>query len=512
MKTLKIALIVIFILQINLCYCSIIDQSKLANSSLFKDEIPDPSGEGEAEQDILNTPKKPTNPDMSDMPAYYLLETLGLLEIEENDKIKVIFTKQDDEKELTVKRITVRERNDRSKRPSGIDILLSEMFNLTNACESKHKLKEYKKVDLLYNNEGYLIAAIPVLDIYEDNELVKHQVCYFDFSFYNFAEPELTDPSAQAKWSVFMPKLMSDQQKIRMYLNSLTYPAIMRPANEDCPYVYVEFDKTRQICSVSGVYLNITGKIHIEQKKHSLEDIGSPGLFLDLSDDPNFVLPEVNDSKYQIILPRFPTIYAPIGINKDSDRSYLASLYHSIDKGDEVVLFGPATAYEAWIAAMRSQNPVWIDGVDAEDGINEGLNPIEVANARASAAIGKFTIKMAPKGKRFNVVLWNMPILKDRESPHSPYYTYPSFRAFWDNDYKGVVLRKFAKKLKSILKPDGMALLWNNSDRLVTRIIETAGEYTDAALPAPIIFDVKSTGQVYYVSFKEDQPEHRYAL
>ena len=94
------------------------------------------------------------------------------------------------------------------------------------------------------------------------------------------------------------------------------------------------------------------------------------------------------------------------------------------------------------------------------------MNPIAIANAKATARLGKFQIKpvlgdirdvgLPEDFNQFDFVLWNMPFLEEGIIEK---------RKVHDGD-DGSILRSFLTLLPSLLKKDGQAILLNYEEAM----------------------------------------------
>jgi len=176
------------------------------------------------------------------------------------------------------------------------------------------------------------------------------------------------------------------------------------------------------------------------------------------------------DDRYHSI---FSPIYPTVSANLSEWRKECPVLFNSdkfdLQKGHRLLLVGPAAGVEVWAAALKTEETVHI----------AGINPLEIANTRMLARIAGFKVKskiannlISASGEpvfdiKFDRCFWNMPDYTDGPSlyPEGDEDEIISYRAFWDGDYKGHVLRRFAEGLPLLLKAAGRAMIWNISDR-----------------------------------------------
>ena len=163
-------------------------------------------------------------------------------------------------------------------------------------------------------------------------------------------------------------------------------------------------------------------------------------------------------SHNSIIIPVFPTVYSP-GSNLTSDKPYFDTILNraEIKENDKVLVVGSGTGADVWAAWLKSKTKVY-----ALD-----INPIAVANTLATARIAKFPVNVIEADitknelpsdfSDFDFVLWNMPVLNDPENHFN--LSVPA-EVFHDGD-DGTILNQFLKRLPSLLKKKGKAIIWN---------------------------------------------------
>jgi methylase of polypeptide subunit release factors len=180
----------------------------------------------------------------------------------------------------------------------------------------------------------------------------------------------------------------------------------------------------------------------------------------------------------EIVIPIFPTVYAPNMVDKVYSDALLES---DIEEGDKVLVVGAGSGTDAWLAWLKSQALVYV----------VEINPMAVVNARTTARMGGFKIKpivgditkveLPDVFNEFDFVLWNMPFLM--EGPGTQIDT----RDFHDGD-GGRILREFLALLPSLLNEDGTAILLNSTSAadLITApgvTMKTEGGYTVFTIP-----------------------------
>jgi SAM-dependent methyltransferase len=161
-------------------------------------------------------------------------------------------------------------------------------------------------------------------------------------------------------------------------------------------------------------------------------------------------LSKPHDPRKEITIPIFPSVYEP----RDVDKLYYDAILESdIRPGDKVLVIGTGSGADSWVASLKSQAPVYVVEV----------NPMAVANARATARLGGFEIRpvvgdirnveLPPEYSDFDFVLWNMPWHTEGEVEIEEHN-------FHDGD-EGDILERLLARLPSLLKKGGKAMLLN---------------------------------------------------
>ena len=136
-----------------------------------------------------------------------------------------------------------------------------------------------------------------------------------------------------------------------------------------------------------------------------------------------------------------------------------------------------------------------------------GINPLEIANLRASAQAANFDCRSAVgsnvvdangnphlSGRHpYGAVVWNIPFVSLPGDRTKTGLEFPitSLGRFWDGDENGLEIYKLARNLDRFIAPNGVAILWNHKgldgQPSVKEILELGG----CLGSAPRIFDVR---------------------
>ncbi|MBN1595209.1 glucosamine-6-phosphate deaminase, partial [candidate division FCPU426 bacterium] len=342
---------------------------------------------------------------------------------------------------LTIRRIYLNDMHEitRARPPQQLDILRTELGNVAY-------------FELLYNAEGRLIAVFPLPILTSETRF--H---YFDFSDFYFSVPAWGDGQARDKWRRFVEQRNSDKAAIEEYKNSgLNVIADMATAvnGERSPYFFARIDPETQAWTCTEFNPDSGQLSELEQ---------APGRC--------------------IILPVFPTVYSPA--NKTHDAKYYQILARRLEvrPKQKVLVVGPGSGIDSWVAYLKGARKIQA----------VGINPLELANLRATAQIAGFEVEgvvhdniltldgqpvIANQG--FDWIIWNMPWFFDAPVPSSQ-DGHPGFHAFWDGDLGASVLKRFASGLVKMLVPGGRSIIWNGQhDRqergdLIQKILAKGG-------------------------------------
>lgn len=395
----------------------------------------------------------PADPEVARTPAYELLGALDLLEVAPREGLQVEPKVARPDGSYSA-RITL----DSKAAPGifsarGLGILQVELANIKFLC--------LRRFDLLYNGGGRLIGVFPVFPekipgLEEDKKKWEIlQPKYFDLSPYYMDVPRSGDPSELERWTQFARGFKEDQEAIRVFLEERYKPLIA---------AYPNFTANRPPYRLHEVDAE-TGKWNSHEFSPLIfsEPATTEAILSDMEPEEFLRLFKTAAPKRRrTVIPTFPTVYALANMTP-AELEYLRQVSKKFDlKSDaQILVVGPGTGVDAWIASFRSRRPI----------VAIGINPLEVANTKAAARIAGFQVRaligdnVADEngdsrlpGERFDAVFWSMPAVWPQGFPdkHAP-----SLTDFWDGDVGAIVLKRFARALPGLLKPGAGALLWN---------------------------------------------------
>lgn len=401
--------------------------------------------------------------------AFELLEALDLLHVAPREGLRVQpRTSRPDGS--SVVRISLD-----AKAPSapfsarGLSILQVEMANIN--------VISLQSFDLLYNARGRIIAVFPAFpdDIagQDPKKWGELQPKFFDLSPYYIEVPRSGAPGELERWTAYAPGFSKDQAAVQSfaeerhkaiiaaYPNFLVHRPPFRLHEVDAETgKWFSHDFSPMVFSPSPVIGPSIGDMEPED-------------FLRFFKEPP-------PNRHRTVIPTFPTVYALYTFTP-AELEYLRLVSKKFDLPPDakILVVGPGTGVDTWIASLRTKQPV----------VAIGINPLEVANTKAAARIAGFKVRALVgdnvadeagnsrlPGERFDAVLWSMPAVWPEGFPEKHA---PSLSDFWDGDVGAIVLKRFARALPGLLKPDGHALLWNipslvDGRDIVADILETA--------------------------------------
>lgn len=393
-------------------------------------------------------------PDISKYPAYELLSALDLLNVAPREGLAVE-KKVERPDSSSVVRITLSSKEVPAPFSArGLNILQVELANTKLVC--------LQSFDLLYNSANRLIAVFPVLPEEvlnrEPQTLEKWrdlQPKYFDLSHYYMEVPRSGSEGEFEKWEAYAGSQKKDQELIGRFAEerfkavSAVYPEFLRA---QLPYRLHEIDiATGEWTTYEFSPLAFNRPFPVDP------------LFTDMEPEEFLrVFREKKPTHRRTVIPTFPTVYALANITPD-ETTYLrqVSTKFNLSADSKLLVVGPGTGVDTWIASFRTREPIWV----------VGINPLEVANTKATAKIAGFKVhaivgdnvadekgNLRFPGEKFDAVFWSMPAVWPAGFPEGHA---PSLSDFWDGDVGSFVLTRLAKALPEMLKPEGRSLLWN---------------------------------------------------
>ncbi|MBI5622356.1 MAG: hypothetical protein HY924_01120 [Elusimicrobia bacterium] len=419
------------------------------------------------------------DPELAATPAYELLSALDLLEVSPSKGLKVEgpALRPDGSKVL---RVTLESR-------PGPELFSARGLNILQVELANSKILPLESFELLYNSRDRLIAVLPVIPDSKEprsrSDWEALQPRYFDVSPFYLAVPKADDPARIEKWRAFAVSCRADRALIDTILKERfqslgeAFPEFLKPAFS---YRLHELDAKTGTWDVNDFTPLVFAT---ELPEGMLVSTLEPEEFVRLFAEPA-------PGKHRLVIPTFPTVYALANMTPD-ETEYLKAVYKRFDLGPDadILVVGPGTGVDTWIASFRTRRPVHVIGI----------NPLEVANTKATAKIAGFPLTAMvgdnaadelgnPRftGKRFDAVFWSMPAVWEAR-PAGP--VPPSFTNFWDGDIGGGILERLAKALPKLLKPDGVSLLWNFAPTVVGRNMVAAT--LETAATDKKVFDVR---------------------
>ncbi len=353
-----------------------------------------------------------------------LLEALGLSDAVIANSENV----QETGAPYTLKRLQLPVRSSQHGVPQGLDILRHEL--------TLHYLGPLS-MDLVYSKEGTLVAISPT-----PSTSLPKKLFYIDATPYQFTFPQSSE--ARAEWEKFVAQYKRDQDVVRVYLSYFKRSSGLEPRrlNSLAPLAHAHYDAADKKWEVAGI------NIHLFDITRWLSAAAKLGR--------------------RIVLPVFPTVYHPQSTQlSESDRNYYKALHEEVSykKDQRILVVGPGSGLEVWALAQKTELPISVIGI----------NPLEVANVKALAALGGFSVNILvgdnvidenghPRfpGIEFDVIVWNMPAL---EHPLTYDLTHKQLHQYHDGDLGGETLSRFGIGLLKVLAPQGYSLIWNRLPR-----------------------------------------------
>lgn len=383
-----------------------------------------------------------------------------------------------------VRRIRLPARKDATALPHGIGFLQHELSHAPDG--------EAAVFDLLYR-EGRLLAVYPVLDKeirrspaglnggkqVTADEQEHWKLHYLDLSPYYLRLPQPGEPDVAARLRAFARRQAQDEQAIQNYHSSRFAPEVARrvaPLETDghypgAKYLLMQADRRDGSVAVDGI---------------STHEIG------------DYVFPAAPGAD-RILVPLYPTVYAP---NPPVDGEYYQGITNKLGlkKNDRVLVMGPGTGIDVWLVARRTAGRIR----------TVGLNPLEIASVKATAAAAGFEVEakvgdnlIAPDGTpcfdgKFDKILWDTPAavfgLKTAAGSKT------RLQDLWDGDHEGDALKRFARGLPALLRPEGEGWIWlgEGFQEPVKAILRSGGKTADPDAAATLPETLRVEQVSYY--------------
>lgn len=276
---------------------------------------------------------------------------------------------------------------------------------------------------------------------------------YLDLTDFGFSIPEVSSDKSAAEWKDFSARSALEKHLLEYYIDtSLERDRYVSYGATGPPYCYIEADSSGSIKKIP---------------------------FYPYTYDPARWKADL--SRPHAVLPQFPTVYpATRNSFSDPDESYYQKILKpgefDIGRKDSVLILGPGTGVDTWMASLFTDKPLHVIGI----------NPFEIANVRATARAAGFKVEAMVHNNiadregekafpgKFDKVLWNMPCISQTSfSDIEGYWT------IWDGDIEGEAARHFIKHLPASLKDEGEVLLWNagggEREKFVVSLLEEQG-------------------------------------
>jgi len=357
-----------------------------------------------------------------------LLDTLGISNLEKNSNFVCTNTEKYEEKYVikTYEYFPPSIAKSASEIPRGFEIVRNELGN-------------YEKYEFLYDENGRLLAVFPSKE--EVNSKKNYEIRYLVLWDYYFGWFGSID-NQNVKQS--LEEFYQNREHFRRFLDS---------------YIKSRFNNTNKLIPLGEDELQDT----IAYLEFDLEN----GIWFATHSKDNILrrvsLPPKPNIK-RLIIPIYPTVYSPSQEGHYSyDQGYYEYLLKYLQKGEEVLVVGPGSGSDCWVAAQITGRKVYAIGI----------NPLEIVNSKVTARIARFELEgyvadnivdnnvPVIKGKKFRKIIWNMPNYYPEEEAEL-YGVKKSLRDWWDEDIGGQSFIRFMSGLQGVLSPDGSALIWNN--------------------------------------------------
>ncbi len=415
-------------------------------------------------------------------------ELLKALELEDSQKVAYkVLSEHSTPEGARLLKVKLPQSDPKNPFPRGIAFITHEIgrFYDQQKLSWSGARSETRTFYFVYNPEGQLIGILPILPKpwIEGN---RYKAFYMDLTPYYFNVPRIGDQNAAKKWAAFSIRWRKDKSLLESTLPFIyeahgktglsSEPQFMDEPVQDG--YYTKFGTIESIAKGAAPYGYVECPVQEPLNPKKIAPKKLMGFSPEEFKPRNFKL---KPGKHQIIFPVFPTVYAPWR-QWEVDKLYYSASYPSwvnlpIRPTDKILVIGPGSGIDTWFAWLRLGGKVYA----------RGINPLEVANTKATAKIAGFPVEATIGNhlknydknpfhgvKTFDYVYWGMPSYGN-DDPERPsgrlwekwgimYWDRGLYRSSWDGDPKGRILKAFLAELKNYLGATGKAVLWNFRD------------------------------------------------
>ncbi len=221
------------------------------------------------------------------------------------------------------------------------------------------------------------------------------------------------------------------------------------------------FDQIEKDTNILSSYINDVSLEGVDSPLKSMHGLAFVGINMQgkLIVSLNYQKYSSGEWKEKWLFPILPTVYVP---NKVADESYYQEILNNtnidIKPDDDVLIAGPGSGMDSWLAAHHTKKPIHIIGI----------NPLEIINTKLVARITGFNVdfqqhdRLLRQGQpvfgaqRFQRFLWNMPYVSLNENGIG------RFSKIHDGYAGTQLIIDLANALPQVLDPkDNKILLWN---------------------------------------------------
>ena len=163
----------------------------------------------------------------------------------------------------------------------------------------------------------------------------------------------------------------------------------------------------------------------------------------------------------QLATPVFPGVYSPGEQGHyETDHGYYRALINLLEPqvGEEALVVGPGVGLEVWALGLFTGNPVYAYALRYREAVNAALTA-SIGGIPAHVFVRDNIINSQGKPhlpkKLFDIIVWNMPGYSSGKDQRT------MARDDWDGDPQGRAMKRLARGLRQVLKPEGRLLIWN---------------------------------------------------